>query len=170
VTTVMFPAGAEGVQFDFELQIQGARKNVGTVSVTELTIDGQIIQYKNGPFEWKPVVWPNEDPKQGHLSARGMGTQGEVGPHEGEWGLFRLLEAGTATGDASKDTFKLEWDIRDQSAGIITVLIRPKLDDTPIYGARARGVDFMQVFRHPDLTPPRQIIVGGDSCGGGGGD
>ena len=169
VTTVMFPAGADGVQFDFELQIQGARKNVGTVSVTELTIDGQIIQYKNGPFEWKPVTWPGEDPKQGHLSARGMGTKGEVGPHEGEWGLFRLLEAGTATGDASKDTFKFEWDIRDQDAGIITVLIRPKLDDTPIYGTRARGVDFMQVFRHPDLTPPRQIIVGGPSCGGGGG-
>lgn len=168
VTTVMFPAGAEGVQFEFDVQIQGARKNVGTVSVTELNIDGTLIQYKNGPFEWKAVTWPGKD-KQGHLSARGMGTKGEVGPHEGEWGLFRLLEAGTATGDASKDTFKFEWDIRDQDAGIITVLIRPKLDDTPIYGTRARGVDFMQVFRHPDLAPPRQIIVGGPTCGGGGG-
>jgi hypothetical protein len=46
--------------------------------------------------------------------------------------------------------------------------MRPKLDDTPIYGTRARGVDFMQVFRHPDLSPPRQIIVGGSACGGGG--
>jgi hypothetical protein len=27
----------------------------------------------------------------------------------------------------------------------------------------------MQVFRHPDLTPPRQIIVGGPTCSGGGG-
>lgn len=168
VTTVMFPVGADGVQFEFDVQIQGARKNVGTVSVTELNIDGELLQYKNGPFEWKSVSWPGKD-KQGHLSARGFSIKGEVGPHEGEWGLFRLLEAGTATGDATKDTFKFEWDIRDQDAGIITVLIRPKLDDTPIYGTRARGVEFMQVFRHADLAPPRQIIVGGPSCGGGGG-
>lgn len=166
VTTVMFPVGADGVQFEFDVQIQGARKNVGTVSVTELNIDGELLQYKNGPFEWKSVSWPGKD-KQGHLSARGFSTKGEVGPHEGEWGLFRLLEAGTATGDATKDTFKFEWDIRDQDAGIITVLIRPKLDDTPIYGTRARGVEFMQVFRHADLAPPRQIIVGGPACGGG---
>lgn len=169
VTTVMFPAGADGVQFEFEVQIEGARKNVGTVSVTELTIDGKILQYKNGPYTWQSVTWPGEDPKQGYLSARGLGTKGEVGPHEGDWGLFRLLEAGTATGDATKDQFKFEWDIRDQDAGIITVRIKPTLDDTPIYGTRARGVEFMQVFRHPDLTPPRQIIVGGPTCGGGGG-
>ena len=78
--------------------------------------------------------------------------------------FFRLLEAGTNTGDANKDTFKFEWDIRDQDAGIITVLMRPKLDDTPLYGTRARGVGFMEVFRHSDLAPPRQIIVGGPSC------
>jgi type VI secretion system protein ImpL len=169
VTTVMFPAGADGVMFEFDVQVQGARKNVGTVSVTELSIDGTRIQYKNGPFTWDSVTWPGDKPQQGHISARGFSTKGEVGPHEGDWGFFRLLEAGTATGDATKDTFKFEWDITDQDAGIITVLIRPKLDDTPIYGTRARGVEFMQVFRHPDLAPPRQIIVGGPACGGGGG-
>ncbi|MCX4243010.1 type VI secretion system membrane subunit TssM [Paraliomyxa miuraensis] len=167
VTTVMFPPGTDAVTFEFSVQVQGAAKNVGTVSRTIFTVDGQQIEYKNGPFEWKPMTWPGEDPKQGHISALGFGTKGEVGPHEGEWGLFRLLEAGTATGDATKDTFKFEWDIRDQSAGIITVLIKPNLDDTPIYGTRARGVEFMQVFRHPDLSPPRQIVIGGPTCGGG---
>lgn len=169
VTTVMFPPGADGVLFEFEVQVQGARKTAGVVSATVLSVDGKRVEYKNGPFTWESVSWPGEDPKQGHISARGFSTKGEVGPHEGDWGFFRLLEAGTATGDASKDTFKFEWDIRDQDAGIITVLIRPKLDDTPIYGTRARGVDFMQVFRHPDLTPPRQIIVGGPTCGSSGG-
>lgn len=169
VTTVMFPLGSDGVMFEFDVQVQGARKVAGTVSRTIVTIDGQEIDYKNGPLEWLPMAWPGEDPKQGRISALGFGTKGEVGPHEGEWGFFRLLEAGTATGDAGKETFKFEWDIRDQNAGIITILIRPKLDDTPIFGTRARGVEFMQVFRHPDLSPPRQIIVGGPTCSGGGG-
>jgi type VI secretion system protein ImpL len=167
VTTVMFPPGTDGVMFEFDVQVQGARKVAGTVSRTIITVDKQEVDYKNGPFEWKPMAWPGEDPKQGYISALGFGTKGEVGPHEGEWGLFRLLEAGTATGDASKETFKFEWDISDQNAGIITILFRPKLDDTPIYGTRARGVEFMQVFRHADLSPPRSIILGGSSCGGG---
>lgn len=164
VTTVMFPVGADGVMFDFDVQVEGARKNLGTVSATVFAVDGQRIDYRNGPLEWKPMSWPGKDPKEGHLTARGIDTKGEVGPYEGDWGFFRLLEAGTATGDASKDTFKLEWDIRDQNAGIITVRIRPKLDDTPLYGTRARGVEFMQLFRHPDLAPPRQIVLGGPSC------
>jgi type VI secretion system protein ImpL len=164
VTTVMFPAGADGVLFEFEVQVEGARKNLGTVSATVFAVDHQRYDYRNGPLEWKSMSWPGKDPKQGHLTARGIDTKGEVGPYEGDWGFFRLLEAGTATGDASKDTFKLEWDIRDQNAGIITVRLRPKLDDTPIYGTRARGVDFMQVFRLSELVPPRQIVVGGPSC------
>jgi type VI secretion system protein ImpL len=165
VTTVMFPADADGVMFEFEVQVEGARKNVGTVSVTMFDVDGERIEYKNGPFEWKSVSWPGKA-KRGHLTARGFEGTGEVGPYEGEWGFFRLLEAGTPTGDAGQEQFKFEWDIRDQNSGIITVRIRPKLDDTPLFGTRARGVEFMQVFRHPDLSPPRSIIVGGSSCGG----
>lgn len=162
VTTVMFPPGADGVSFEFDVQVQGARK-AADVRRTLLVIDGAEVDYQNGPFQWSPMTWPGEEPTS-RISASGFGTKGDVGPHEGEWGFFRLLEAGTNTGDANKDIFKFEWDIRDQDAGIITILLRPKLDDTPIYGTRARGVEFMQVFRHPDLAPPRQIIVGGPSC------
>ncbi|MCA9704628.1 MAG: type VI secretion system membrane subunit TssM [Myxococcales bacterium] len=162
VTDVMFPAGSEGIRFDFDVQVQGARK-AEDIRSTKLVVDGAEVEYQNGPFGWSTMTWPGEDPKS-RISARGFASSGEVGPHEGEWGFFRLLEAGTNTGDANKDTFKFEWDIRDQDAGIITVLMRPKLDDTPLYGTRARGVGFMEVFRHPDLAPPRQIIVGGPSC------
>lgn len=73
------------------------------------------------------------------LGARGWGLEAEVGPYEGPWALFRLLEAETVTGSAGVDTFKVEWDLRDQSAGIVTVIVRPKLLDTPFFGARERG-------------------------------
>ncbi len=163
VTTVMFPPGSDGVSFEFDVQVQGARK-APDVRRTLMSIDGQEVDYQNGPYQWTPMLWPGEEP-QSRISASGFGTKGDVGPFEGEWGFFRLLEAGTNTGDASKDTFKFEWDIRDQDSGIVTVLLRPKLDDTPIYGRQDRGVEFMQVFRHPDLAPPRQVIVGGPACG-----
>lgn len=164
VREAMFPAGSDGVSFDFDLQVQGARKDEGGIRRTIFFVDGQTIDYKNGPLEWIPMGWPGEDPKEAYITAQGFDTTGEVGPFQGDWALFRLLERGTDTGSANADTFKFEWDLRDQRAGIITVLMRPKLDDTPIYGTRARGVTFMQVFRHPDLAPPRSIIVGGPSC------
>jgi len=163
VTTVMFPAGSDGVTFAFDVQVQGARK-APDVKRTLLVVDGQEVDYQNGPQLWMPLTWPGEEP-QSRISTRGFSTKGDVGPFEGPWGFFRLLEAGTSTGDASKDTFKFEWDIRDQDSGIITILLRPKLDDTPIYGRRGNGVEFMQVFRHPDLAPPRQLFVGGSACG-----
>ncbi|MCA9655889.1 MAG: type VI secretion system membrane subunit TssM [Myxococcales bacterium] len=164
VTTVMFPAGSDGPSFEFDVQVQGARKDEGEVRRTMFVVDKQTIDYKNGPLEWLPMGWPGEDPKEAYIKAFGFSSTGEVGPFQGDWAFFRLLEQGTNTGDANKDTFKFEWDLRDQRAGIVTILVRPKLDDTPIYGTRVRGVKFMQVFRHPDLAPPRNIIVGGPSC------
>lgn len=164
ITDVMFPAGSDGASFEFDLQVQGARKDDGGIRSTIFFVDGQRYDYKNGPLEWIPMSWPGEDPKEAYITAGGFDTTGEVGPFQGDWALFRLLERGTDTGNANADTFKFEWDLRDQRAGIITVLMKPRLDDTPIYGTRERGVGFMKMFRHPDLAPPRTIIVGGPSC------
>ena len=163
VTAVMYPPGKSGVNFEFDVQVQGARHGEDVRS-TVFKVDGQRIDYRNGPLEWDPMVWPGEEEHSATVKAQGFQGGGEVGPFEGDWGLFRLLEAGTDTGDANKDSFKFEWDMRDQTVGIVTVLIKPKLDDTPIYGTRARGVKLMQLFRHPDLAPPKSIIAGGNAC------
>jgi type VI secretion system protein ImpL len=163
VTTVMFPVEAEGVRVELELQQKGARGGATDVSHTTISIDGTRMDYDNGPDRWATVIWPGEQPGA-LLGARGSGLQAEVGPYEGPWALFRLLEAGTVSKGAGVGAFKIEWDIRDQGAGIVTVIVRPKLMDTPFFGARERAVGFMEVFRHEDLTPPRAIVVGGERC------
>lgn len=38
----------------------------------------------------------------------------------------------------------------------LATFIRPKLVDTPFFGARERAVGFMEVFRHEELTPRRR--------------
>ncbi|MEX1365351.1 MAG: ImcF-related family protein, partial [Nannocystaceae bacterium] len=112
VTTVMFPGGSDAVGFEFDVQVQGARKDDGQIRRTLFFVDGQTIDYKNGPLEWIPMGWPGEDPKEAYIKASGFDTTGEVGPFQGDWALFRLLEQGTNTGDANRDTFKFEWDLR----------------------------------------------------------
>jgi len=163
VSTVMFPAEAEGVRVELELQLKGSRGGAQDVGHTALAIDGTRIEYDNGPYEWLSMSWPGRQPGA-MLEARGRGLVAEVGPHEGPWALFRLLEAGTVSASAGLETFTVEWDVRDQGAGIVTVLVKPKLRDTPFHGARERKVGFMEVFRHEELTPPGRILVGGERC------
>jgi hypothetical protein len=96
-----------------------------------------------------------------------MGRNGKIN-RDGERGFFRLIEEGNVSDGKGKEIFTIKWDLRTQDAGIVNMRFKPIREDTPLFGTRANPVDLMQVFRHPDLTPPRQLFVGGGSCQGGG--
>jgi hypothetical protein len=87
-----------------------------------------------------------------------------------DWGLFLLMEEGTPKGSADSELFTVRWSLEDQGAGIVEMKFKLAEENSPFYGTRARGEDFLQVFRHADLRPPAQLYIGGRSCGGGGAD
>jgi len=83
--------GAAAVNVPFSIKIHPAGSTVSEVS---LTIDGAATVYRNEPERWVPVTWPGTGtPRGAILQARGAGFNDEI-PRLGDFGLFRLLEAG----------------------------------------------------------------------------
>ena len=164
LTTVLFPTGHDSMLVEFDAWIDDNPQ----VAVTTFEIDGAKIEHANGPGRWQRLKWPGEgDSKGGFITARNKMVRGSV-EREGNWGFFELLLSGTLkSGSGSTDVFAVQWDLRDQEAGIVTIKFRPLEADNPFFGTQARPVDFMQVFRHPDLLhPPAQILLGGTTCSG----
>jgi type VI secretion system protein ImpL len=58
-----------------------------------LEVDGQKLQFQNGPPRSVSMTWPGPEPG---LAAYGLSTRarGQVGEeYRGAWGLFRMLDA-----------------------------------------------------------------------------
>ena len=155
VGTVLFPPGSREPRFEFEVQIDG------TPGVSEilLVVDGQRLSYRNGPQQWTALVWPGPDGDPGaSIRAKGVGKQGEV-VRAGEWGLWRLLGEASIRGGAGQQVYTVAWDLSDQQVGVVTVRIRPKRAETPLFGVPARGTrEYLGLF--DALEVPRAIVAG----------
>ena len=168
IGSVMFPPGSATPKFEFEVQIDG------TPGVSEITlkVDGQEVTYRNGPQSWKPMTWPGAEGDPGaSIRAKGLGKNGDV-VRKGDWGFWHLLEEATVSGSAGQQVYSIKWDLTDQQVGIITIRLRPRRNETPLFGVPARGQrKFMGLFS--TLKVPRSI-VSGYSCtlpsGGEGGE
>ncbi|PRQ03606.1 hypothetical protein ENSA5_14090 [Enhygromyxa salina] len=166
IGAVMFPPGSDAPKFEFEVQIDG------TPGVSEITftVDGQKVIYRNGPQSWKPMVWPGAEGDPGaSIKAKGLGRNGDV-MRKGDWGLWHLLEEAKVTGSAGQQVYSIKWDLSDQQVGVITIRLRPKRAETPLFGVPSRGSSkYMGLFS--SLKVPKSI-VSGHSCstGGGGGE
>ncbi|RYZ08172.1 MAG: type VI secretion system membrane subunit TssM [Myxococcales bacterium] len=83
--------GAQAPSVPFAIKIHPAGSTVAEIS---LTVDGASTVYRNEPERWTPVVWPGTgSPRGAVLQVRGAGFTDEI-PRAGDFGLFRLLEAG----------------------------------------------------------------------------
>ncbi|MCH9685823.1 MAG: type VI secretion system membrane subunit TssM [Deltaproteobacteria bacterium] len=158
VSTTMFDA-EHALGVDFDVLIEGAP----AVKEVSLTIDGQKIRYRNGPEVWTSLHWPGDSQPGAHLEARGFGIEADV-EREGEWGLFRLLEQGTIRVSPDRRTFAVQWDFRDENAGIIQIRFRPTRGDSPFFGPHGSR-QFLEVFRNRRLAVPNSIMADGPSCG-----
>jgi len=162
LTQTVFPTGQEGIMVEFDVWIEDNPDAAETV----LTIGEQEVKHRNGPGRWQRLVWPGEKPTGASIKTRGNLVRGGV-EREGEWGFFELLEAATVTGSAASDVIVVKWDLRDQTAGVVTMKIRPTEEDTPFFGVRENGTEFMGVFRDLGLIrPPRHLILNLSPCGG----
>ncbi|EDM78072.1 hypothetical protein PPSIR1_23684 [Plesiocystis pacifica SIR-1] len=153
--SVMFPPGATAPKFDFEVQIDG------TPGVSEITlsVDGTKVSYRNGPQTWKPMTWPGTEGDPGAtIRAKGLGRNGEVS-RQGEWGFWRLLAEANVSGSAGQQVYSIKWDLSDQQVGVITIRLRPKRAETPLFGVPSRGTNkYLGLFT--SMRVPRSVISG----------
>ncbi|HET6583235.1 MAG TPA: ImcF-related family protein, partial [Nannocystaceae bacterium] len=158
ITTTMFPSDAETPLVEFDVLIQGA-PNIKEIN---LTLDGETIRYRNGPEVWTSMKWPGEGNKGMRIEAKGFGVFAEI-EREGEWGLFRVLEEGTVKSSPDQRVFAVQWDFREENAGLVQMKFRPKRVDTPFFGVGGSR-RFMTMFRSKHLLVPRSIVASGASC------
>lgn len=155
----MFPTGSEDILVEFDVYIS----DNPAASLTTLQIDGTTVEHYNGPGRWQRLKWPGDGTTGSELKTRSKTVRGNI-KKEGDWGFFELLEEGTVTGSAEADVFVVKWDLRDQEAGVVTVKFRPTEENTPFFGTRRRGVNFLELFRHADLAPPANLFVDIGGC------
>jgi len=155
IGTILFPPGSKDPKFEFEVQIDGTPG----VSEISFTVDGTKVTYRNGPQNWEAMIWPGTEGDPGaSIRAKGLGKNGEV-TRKGDWGLWHLLGEATVSGSAGQRVYSIKWDLTDQNVGVVTIRLRPKRSETPLFGVPARGQKkYLGVFS--SLRVPRSVVSG----------
>jgi type VI secretion system protein ImpL len=154
-----FPGGSEEPKVELEVKVHPSP----SVAMTQFAIGGKTVEHYNGPEQWKPLVWPGENPSAGAaLTIRGANGMHETIKQDGPWGLYRLLEAGSLRSEAGR-TFTVAWKLQTHDVTLM-VDIRVKRSESPFFGVPGRlGATLMHPVRGRNITPPKSI-AGGQGC------
>ena len=70
-----------------------------------------------------------------------------------------MLQEATVTGAAGQQVYSIKWDLSNQQLGIITIRLRPKRAETPLFGVPSRGTSkYLGLFSA--LVVPKSILSG----------
>jgi type VI secretion system protein ImpL len=153
-TQVFFPPSATDPQVDFDVRVRPAEGVASQV----LRVGGAELEYRNEPEQWTRMTWPGEEPAAGAvIEVRGEGGMHELITQEGEWGLFRLVEAGTITTRGNDRVFTVVWHLRTHDIDI-TMDIRPTRNAAPFFGTRPNR-PLLEMLRHEEARLPAEIVT-----------
>jgi type VI secretion system protein ImpL len=154
LTSVLFPPRADKPRVDFEVRV---RPSPGIAQVL-MTIDGQPIDFHNGPEKWIPISWPGQGGKPG-ATMRVKGAKiDETLTQDGEWGLFRLFDKGTISSNPGERFFTVSFRLHTQND--VTLDVRPARAENPFVGSKA----YLEAFRSEGVLAPRAIAQGAKPC------
>ncbi len=161
MSSAFFPQGESDPRVAFDVRI---RPSPEVASIT-LAVGGKEVEYHNGPESWTRLEWPGAEPAAGaRLDVRGAHGLHERLRQEGEWGLFRLLEAAEVGGERGARTFRATWRLRGRGVEV-TIDVRPVRSDTPFFGrGSGRGNRLLSPVRAPGVRVPRNIAAGAADC------
>jgi type VI secretion system protein ImpL len=160
VTRAVFPSGSSDPKVEVSVRI---RPTPG-VAVVILEVDGQRFDYRNGPEEWYRIVWPGTGKTPGaSIRVRAANGREEVVQQDGEWGLFRLVEAGKLKGEPGLRDFTVGWQLPSLGA-TVTLDFRPARTESPFFGARTGGRARLFAPFRAGVQPPPNIGKGGTGC------
>lgn len=164
LTSALFPPNAKDISVAFAISIRPS----ADFDLMRFTVDGQTVDYRNGPVTWPQLKWPTEGNASGaSLSVHSVRGESGAVTEGGEWGLFRLLEEGTLK---SKDAagFTVVWRFPKLTGSPeVAIDFRPTRSQTPFVGALRAGertTSLLRLFRAPDVVPPVGVASGAVSC------
>ncbi len=160
ITTVLFPAGSNDPSVPFTVRIRPT-PNVASVV---LEVDGQRFEYLNGPEEWRKMTWPATGKTAGALlRVRGANGREETLQQDGEWGFFRLLDAGQLKGEPGVRDFTMSFGFPGLGVNVV-VDFRPARSEAPFFGIQRGGKGRLFAPFRSGLTAPLVIGKGSPPC------
>lgn len=160
ITNGLFPPGSSEPRIELDVRIH---PTAGAASV-RFSVGGATIDYRNGPETWTRVVWPGTTPTAGARleveSARGLSERITT---DGEWGLFRLVEAAIQIDSrAGERTHTARWHLPGHDVDVV-VDLRSVRSECALFGdghqTRALGT-----LRGTGVSAPRRITRIGSEC------
>ena len=161
ITTVLFPANAADPTVPFSVRIRPTPK----VAAVFLDVDGQRFEYYNGPEEWRRMTWPGGQGKSPGAMIRVRAANGreETLQQDGEWGLFRLLDAGQLKGAPAGRDFSMSFSFPSLGVSVV-VDFRPARSEAPFFGiSRSSKPRLLAPFRS-GFVVPSAIGKSGPGC------
>ncbi|MFI8418318.1 ImcF-related family protein [Serratia sp. NPDC078593] len=139
ISDIVFAQGDAGVHF--ELMARPSRD----VARTQLTLDGQKLDYFNQMESWQSFTWPGKTYYPGvDLSWHSTSTEMRLyAEHQGNWGFIRLLDKALLTPLDSSRT-QLVWITPDGNP--LKFIMRSELGDGPLALLRLQGFRLPQTI------------------------
>jgi type VI secretion system protein ImpL len=110
LSAALFPNNGQRPAVSYELEVQPVPD-----AVTKITIDGTSVEAQGTSPATAKFTWPTEKGVSGvQIVVTSEGTELGQQPFTGEWGLFKMFDAGTPV--KSDSGYKLSWN-----AGSVTV-------------------------------------------------
>lgn len=129
-----------------------------TVHEVALTVDGAALRYRCSVDPVAPLRWPGDDPRGAELSVAGRGALRQTIVRGGEWGLWRLVDAGRDRPAEDDGTLALRYPIGDDAD--IALVLRPAPSHVPLFA----GDHPLAPLRTPTLLPPLRVFAGQPPC------
>jgi type VI secretion system protein ImpL len=158
ITAALFTGGAAEPAVAFSVRI---RPTKGIAKIF-LEVDGQRIEYLNWAEKWHLLTWPKPGRTGASLKAFAADGREETLQREGEWGLFRLLEAGAMKVEPGAHEFAVAFWLPRLGA-TINIDVRPARSDTPFFDSQnPRFSSLLEPLRRGPPVPLE--IAGGGAC------
>lgn len=153
ISDIVFAQGDAGVHF--ELMARPSRD----VARTQLTLDGQKLDYFNQMESWQSFTWPGNTYYPGvDLSWRSVNTEMRLyTSNQGNWGFIRLLDKALITPLDSSRT-QLVWITPDGNP--LKFIMRSELGDGPLALLKLQGFSLPQTIFSVGATDSSLTLAG----------
>lgn len=153
ISDIVFAQGDAGVHF--ELMARPSRD----VARTQLTLDGQKLDYFNQMESWQSFTWPGNTYYPGvDLSWRSVNTEMRLyASNQGNWGFIRLLDKALITPLDSSRT-QLVWITPDGNP--LKFIMRSELSNGPLALLELQGFSLPQTIFSVGATDGSLTLAG----------
>jgi type VI secretion system protein ImpL len=159
VTNSLFPPGSPQPKFEFDVKLLPS-PDFGVIG---MDVGTKALEYRGGPESFKRASWPGEDASQGAaIRVKGRGGIEDSVRFSGEWGLFRLLEAGIVV-SASGGSYEIRWPL-PRLGSTVSVEFRPASTATDLFSVVQTPKGRRLKLDLGDTSPPPVIARGSASC------